>query len=682
MTFSKIKIEEAFGKLALSLQRPPDENPQLESKFAIGFKVLFLAAIGFFLISIYCQTNRVLPNRWEKTPAEFPLPVNVEWKALYDVENAPCVKSTSHPDCLADPSIGDLWNSSFRRADIGQHVAKTSKRRGKTFFLGLELPASYLQQSATKHANYFWVGSINGGYRVWIDGELLFDSQGKSTLLSLAFPIPFSKLSTSRSIKIAIEITHNTSYVYPDYFLGPGFQGFSASAAGAEKLVGTLFNNEERYALFTLLYLAVSLLFAFFWTVATPKQEYWYLAALALNQAVLWIFGIRTVGLSWPTGTNVHWIRLPFSLLEGALGLLLGLSFARTGASTMRFCIFFTGVLTCYLMATVRSPETLLQIDGILEQYWVPATYGLGASACLLQAWYLSKSPSLADRTRKRKSRLIWFSSLLFSIGILYLFESHLETVRGDTAVFFFSTNFFAVLLMSAILLLDYRNDLQFFESMEVPDFIRNGSARLEGVMVRFDLKNSTELELPMNYDDFLEKWQDAVLPELWKNRGCKLLGAGDEIIAFFEGADVNGCFENAFRALSAIQRAQNEFSRSCGILESIYFRAAVCDSVLLGSIQDVRATKRASYKSPAYKDTARILKLEEAIPDNELRSLVLIEKRNVSDSLLETIETHASMFVENFQKPDKNKVVRDLIVLEVKPEPTVAKSEAKLSAA
>jgi hypothetical protein len=276
------------------------------------------------------------------------------------------------------------------------------------FWLGATLPISTLQAASKLGANQLVVGMILSSFRLWMDGQLLL-SGDRSDLEFISIPLPVTRLSEGRPLKIALEIINNAGTLKGPDVLAPGFE---SGLSTWPKLVRykralAIRDSARPMALFGILALLAVIFFAA-WLGNPARREYFYLALYAFGNALVQIklMDIFYLSLSREAVAALGVIAYTWT---GVFALFAGLSFARA-----RRVVFAWGVplglslpfALMLLFPSSHSRQALAQ--GFLLNLWlcsgrrrrcrcVPAA-GLVFAAPAAQPRGTSASHSAADR--------------------------------------------------------------------------------------------------------------------------------------------------------------------------------------------------------------------------------------------------------------------------------------------
>lgn len=390
-----------FHRLASALYRTAQDKPITSSErqgdllsHYLLFGLFFSAgAIGFLALFTLAILN------WQLAPPVLPLPST--W--LFSDEDPAgqnCERNGAEKvACFASPKNKALWQSQVLRAEA-------EPRARQVFWLGSDL--TNLDAVKRERANRLVLGWVHGQYDIWVNGGWV--AGGKSVgELPVIVALPFAQIESGK-VKLAVRILPNSGLKVADEFAG-AYTGFFTGVQAEAFLASSILKRKLVPHSVFLLNALFAIFFFLLWVKGKIRQEYFYLALFAAVSALAQLRALD-IFTSQVSQSDTKILDVLLLSTEGAFGLLLGLSFARSRLSILRWGLpSFAGVpLLIQLLLTVTGVDWDFNL--FLADAFLPLCYILGGLACLVQAIQIRNDKNL----RERLLRLV-----CFGLGLLVL---------------------------------------------------------------------------------------------------------------------------------------------------------------------------------------------------------------------------------------------------------------------
>lgn len=354
-----------------------------------------------------------------------------------------------------------VWRE--RKATQAAHILVPVQMQGEkdrtldtVYWLKARLSEQDLARAYYLQANVLYLGSLQGRYRVYVDGDLLTWGASSESTHPATVSLPFSRLQEGQPLDVSIEMSQIDPSVKSDAVVGKSGKGFVTPEIADDLLQAHHWEAEIEPLMSATAFGILGALFFFGWLTQRRKQEYAYFAAFAFLQTGMHVCEVDFVQQM----IGSHWMslaRLSFLLWEGSLAMLLGFALARTRASWMIVAVAITAFASCVPFASDLlsiSIGNLASWQRYLFKVFVPLAYCRGAFACLIQWNVLSQRRVLASmeqimglRMSKRKRDLRRLGLGLLFVGALYAIQALFYSTTDGAMGLFRLSHFFILLV-------------------------------------------------------------------------------------------------------------------------------------------------------------------------------------------------------------------------------------------
>ncbi|MBI3557300.1 MAG: hypothetical protein HY074_13635 [Deltaproteobacteria bacterium] len=643
-----------LGEVAQAISRTSEDTQLIGDSTSVRAKYLLVGAILVPLLLLFVPLMVVEINNWDTGKPAISLSPQA-WRAVYSASPESCdevVLETA--GCLANPGNPKLWTSVDSRADRG-HAARVRALQGKEFWLGTTIDSQLLYQARKQETNQFILGYISASYRIWLDGAFLLEGNYANSHLPTVLTIPMERLQDSKPLKIALQIIHDVGSPVPDLLGGPMGEGFSNVQQARYYTYKVLFWNETRPWFFFGANLLIAILFLFFWSATRKKQEYFYMALYALVHALIQIRSIDTVYRS--LGYNMSaMLEVVLTTYEGAFGMFLGLSFARSRRAFFQWGLPLCLVLPWPILFLLHDPSSRLLFTQLMSRWVSPLMYAIGAGVCAIQATFLfsfqRKAPYLGVRIR----RLLAFGLGLAALTLLYFAQASGLAQVTQYAVLYRFLHFGLVLFLCAIVVREYREQELLIEKTPVSEFHRRAVLpdKISGAVLVVDLKRAAELfRLGARLGDS-GKLVNMCLSHLWtavsNHGGFVLQTEGDQMRAFFPREHSPLPLAQALRAagemhakLALVEQQFREQNLLASTESRLIFRGGLVEGELRPVWHNTGGVRHPAWAGVgdvcAMTEATRLMNLERQVPQAERETNVLVPESLAEQAPLQTPE-------------------------------------------
>lgn len=572
----KNSINKLLSSAGAYLARPTADWHTYARK-QISFNILILAAllstatVGFWdpISSYLSETFSAKPTLSTPSPRWF--------VAFSQVSN--CSKLSY---CKAAGEISSIWKSSLRLSDKN-HFAEVRKPENRIFWVGLNLLEPDLKAARETGANVLVVGYLNAAFRLFVNGELRSEGDGRD-YLPISVILSPGDLDNSKGIFVTLEVTQTLGSARPIVVDAPYVNGLFTQ---------TDFRNLRDFYIYELIIrplalglaaILSALAFLSLWLSVRDRNEYFLFAIYTL---CLFAVQIMSWGSIKHTMDRGAWYQLDMTLrvLEGLSAALVGISYARLRVGAYLWIFFYGAMVTLLMHRSSSIGSDFLYLSQYIGIYFVPSCFALGALACITQASFGKRQGFSRMSNRKQKlrvERLVSFATLNAALAFAYFIGAQKIVTIAASAFWYRPVQYLLVALTGFFLFRDFREfdfTQQKVASSKFHDPLAKEQQVIRGYLLAMDLKKSSRL-----YDLSARLGLATKIPTLWCESateiveglgGSKISSAGDSLIAFFEGEDLQ-VFENTLDALKKISAIGHEYQQYGGIA---CFRAGVINA-------------------------------------------------------------------------------------------------------
>lgn len=578
--------------------RPASNSPsRINTQFLFNLTAIFCLA-GLFCYSFGRPLRDYISSLSTGAPA-FALSKS-EIKVLYDSNcGAACEK---------------LWKASSTLAD-SDFYSQARKIAGGKFWLGTQITPAALAQAKAASAHTLVLGRINAGFRIFVNGNLVAQGDGKD-ILPTSISLSDSELSQSHAVRVAIEIHHNLNSVYPVAINEPSPEAglYAASAARSFQDRKILLVVIRPIALAVAAFFCGLTFFAL-WLNVRERNEFFLFSLFAFCLFSIQIMSWNNIAARMPR-EGYYSVMLLFRVAEGMSLGFLGLSYAR--ARVRSYVLLSLLGLGCWaaslLLAELKSD---LYFSGLFAaNTFVPFAFLYGAFACLTQGEIGRRDRFNMPKAKAeiRIRRLRQFASLMIILGALYLNDTHKLFSLGTAAYWDRPIQFALVCLIGAFLLRDFRQFDILQEKTHISRFHQPGAeTAVHGVLLELDMKNSSRL-----YDLSAQEGHAKELPSIWNEAAVQIAAtAGGEILTT-EGDAFRAFFEDPFPVESILRVLAEIEALSTSLPYPVEFRATLVKGGIKPVYKELNGKLFEDYDhapgETCFKDASRYLREEKKL--------------------------------------------------------------------
>lgn len=588
-------------------------------------------AIGTPLFAVtVLLTNGFFPPTIEEFKSKYP-----EW--VVPVNQASYVVSyEDFGDDKLKESEQLLWSKKQPR-EMLVHSNNLDNLQGKTYWIGVEVPAELVKKAREQKAFHFLIGSIfSTKWEMYIDSTLV-KSGGRENMRRMVF-LNLEKLLDQKAngFKLAIRIKNDMEEFYPDTL---HFGGFGTDQQHADYLN----NLEFEYLISTSMAFgfnfALGIFFLALWLCGVRKQELAAFAAFGLLQAYLQGSSLSFV----PDYVGfLKWYKLSFvcTCYEALVILWLGFSISRirSKATLLSFMVLF--LLPWGILLTDLTSNQVFAYIWQMSRY-TPYTYWIAALICFSQARLVSSQhrQELVDSERVLKLHLSWVS--LFIIGSIVLYgNANYQDYRIIAS--------FLLLALAAVVVHDYRKQELFIRKAPLSKYHQRAKLpeKVSCVMATIDLKSSESLYAFGSANGAGGAYVVEIISKFYTlitERGGEVIQTeGDSITFFFDLEEFKNSFEliiKSIRDLDAQLKAhliENRSRLGDTFPNNLRIRAAIDAGAIKPSWQHFEGRDVPSWEqtsdSNIFVDVARLLEAESKVGDKLKSSMIVKNVPNAKD--------------------------------------------------
>ena len=627
---SKVKFS-AFDNLLIQIAELIErkDREKILSKRTPGLILLCLAAFLFTCALIAFNTE---DNKRSHFIKELVLPAD-DWVVLYEDSPFCASDQTVAQTCLASPENPKLWSSPFRRKDKANpdtahtHHKRVTARKGQSFWIGLAIKPEQMQLAKAKASNWLILGWVTGSYRIFIDGIEVSRGSAPENRLTLHLPISLSRMSEPRPLYVAVAIDHDAGAKYPD-ILARGLERFATSGEMMAWERSNVTIAESKPALLFGVNLALAGFFGLMWWFSKLRKEFVYMSFFALLHAAIQLTLIDVVyklvgrDLLYPLDIVTRG-------LEGGLGLLLALAFARSSSLIVRNTAVFIAILSGGLALLASLLDRVNAFNSITGIVWVPFAFVVASTICLATARRLEIKPR-GQKVPHRSRRLLGAAAAYILMALLYF--SQAQSILGPDLVYAHRIlHGLIVIFLVALLLRDISEQESIVLSQPIPKWHRQTPLpdKVFAAVTKADMKGSTRIAEVLGddaYENFTNVWYTILGEEVIRNHGEVTFDEGDCIIGAIEhsqleGSPVEHMLLSHAAAFIQLQKVAKDFA-----VEAIAYRAAIADGVLKPRWKNMLGIKRPSFASTGVLvDVSALMDLERELAEAPDTSRILI---------------------------------------------------------
>lgn len=658
--------------LAKKLYRNSEKAGRRGDRVELGAKTILFLLVCASTIALVLPAYENYQESWRELGPQVLIPRS-DWHYVYDAEAL-----GERGNDLFDPSNPLLWASGAARQD-SDHAANLLKRKDKTFWMGITIAPSLLEQAERIGANQFYIGYLLGEFRIWVDGSLHLQGDRRvAEIITISIPMP--RLHEGRPLHIAIEILNNAGHPYPDLLGGIIKEGFSTWAHVASLKAFLTFVNRALPFTFFIANLFVATIFFLFWRSFSSKKEYFY---LALYSGFCAFYQLRQTDLVYKAlDLNVSYsIDIFFRFIEGGLGMVLGLAYARSRPLLVFLSTIASLVIPVVINLLLVDSLEKFSFNGAVAKWLVPSSLSVGSFVCLLQAYYLFARSKKGMHLPVRMKRLISFAVGLALIAAISYVQSGGLAVPTYFVVWGRLAHFLFIAMLGLIVISDYKNQETLVRKAPVSEYHRRPvlPEKIAGCMLVADLKSS-EIFYKLRAqqggsENIVALWRSHFYTSLIKHGGFVINKKGDEIIGFFDQEKVADPVGSALRCLeeiSSLSAVLEQDLRSRDLFpagaKGFYFRAAVTLGEIRPVWEQMGDSQREAYWEEAgttsvFVESARLLETEKRVSGRGDESLVILREAVAEELLIRQPNFNRSFVARAHMVKDKHGNVDQCLV-------------------
>jgi hypothetical protein len=648
-----MRLRPALLRISRLLDRTTADRAELfSSRRSVALPVLF-AVLTVLLVGMWFPPLVAHFARWYKLHPDIPTTKLLDWRVIYGSSPEPCpaVARGSH-GCLANPDEPGPWKKSHNRFEDDEaeerHEDRVVKRLWKDYWLKVAIPPELLAEARAKRVTQFLVGHFYSSYRVWIDGVFVKEGTGVLDPIPLFLPLSAENLASKRPLQIVMQIIFDNEKVPVDHFSNNYAQGFVKASTADRYILMMSFGNRARPISLFLAYALIGALFFFLWLPARHKQEYFYMALLAIAAGAWEARYIDFIERAIDRDVAANLCVVLRAYLIGFI-LLLSLAVARVRHDVMRILFALTLIAPVLFVFTIPTVDGKIAVRDFLQIKGTTAIFAVAAFFCGLRAWALAASSSRFGHVPPRVRSLALFATGLLVAGIVnYLVESkvfYLFTHRAFLRGFEWLG---LMLYLAALALREYAADEALVQDMPVSDYHRRPvlPESLKGALLAIDLKSSEPLYRQRAITasvDLVTAWRSQVYSAALRSHGTIVSKKGDEVLVFFDADKSPRPSETALRVFVEVARASEllaaEFRRQ-GLfppqVEGFHFRAALSEGAIRPIWEDVAGRREAYWEEAGdtmtFVEASRLMDIERKITEtSKTISMLVMDERSAT---------------------------------------------------
>jgi hypothetical protein len=608
-------------KFASRLARSHEETRQIDDPVSARAKIALFAGMGAVFGMIFVPFLMSHTSPWRGFHPDVRVP-HETWNVLL-----------AHGVTAANVESA-LWRSPLKRSDP-DHTARLAAWQGERFWIGTRIDPSVLSEAYRARANHFALGRFNAFYRIWIDGRLMVEGEGRGEAEPVIIPLPMERLAVSEPLRIVISIDHTYGHYAPDLLnsLGGGV-GF-LTPAGTQTYRGLMsFWSNTRPLAFSIAYFTLAVLFFFLWRSSPREQEFYYVAIHLLVASFLQLRQMDVIDLT--KQLNLHFgLGLVLEFYKAAFGMFMGLSFARTRRSVFKWGV--PAAIAAPLLILPFLPGSLAKfvVYNFVRKWLVAPFYLAGATACAVQAVHLLRQRRRGSYLPVRITRLFLFAAGLAFVAAIYAIYAH-SFVFAPNAVQSLSLwlgmeHYAIVLFLGYIAAAEIRHRALLSRTTPISAYHRRSRLpeRVEGVLLVIDLKCSEpfykDRAANEESEDLVGIWRSHVYAAAARHGGVIIHKKGDEVAVLFDRAALPHAAASALAALRDAAKAsrilERDFSERALLPPGAIgfrFRAALSEGALKPGWEAIGSEREPTWEelpeSEGLKKVARYFQQERGI--------------------------------------------------------------------
>jgi hypothetical protein len=641
-----MRLGPALLRISRLLDRTPADRAELfGARRSVALPALF-AVLTVLLIGMWFPPLVGHFARWYTLRPDIPTTKRLDWRVLYGSSPGPCpaVARGSH-GCLANPDEPGAWKHSHNRFEDDEaeerHEDRVVKRLWKDYWLKVAIPPELLAEARAKRVTQFLVGHFYSSYRVWIDGVFVKEGTGVLDPVPLLLPLSAENLASKRPLEIVMQIIFDNEKIPVDHFTSNYAQGFVKASTADRYILMMSFGNRARPISLFLAYALIGALFFFLWLPARHKQEYFYMALLAIAAGAWEARYIDFIERAIDREMVANLCVVLRAYLIGFI-LLLSLAVARVRHDVMRILLALTLVAPVLFVFTIPTVDGKIAVRDFLQVKATTAIFAFAAFFCGLRAWALAVGSTRFGQVPARVRSLALFATGLLAAGVVnYLVESKVFYLFTHRAFLRGYEWLGLMLYLAALALREYAADEALVQDMPVSEYHRRPALpeSLKGALLAIDLKSSEPLyrqRAIMSSVDLVTAWRSQVYSAALQSQGTIVSKKGDEVLVFFDAEKNQSPSETALRVFSEVARVSDllatEFRRQ-GLfppqVDGFHFRAALSEGAIRPIWEDVAGRREAYWEEAGdtmpFVQASRLMDIERKIKETSSTTTMLV---------------------------------------------------------
>lgn len=634
-------IQRNFAK---KLYRTAEDFRFLKSSWNRVLKIAIFAACALAFYAFSSDSFTRLVSRWENRNPEVSIDKDLSGNESWQVR------------------FGE--NGSYIPRNSAEHIRLKRADLDSDIYFKNIVPIDQLKKASENQAFNLVLGWFRGSSEVFVNGKLYF-KMDRINAEAIAIVLSHERLMKDKEIEILVKVKNFQHRPDIDRFNLSLPTGFYSQERLESLRSYHRYSEQTRPLMNVSLNLMIAFLFFVVWCFLPLKTEHFYLGMFAFFNAAYQFRIVEFVYL-YLLPSDLLLYSIVIKSFVGATGMLLGFAIARMRTKFMAIGGILALALPMGSYLVLGSFEQRQAFDVLMNKFWFPFAFLIGAAACGIQAaYFLSRAKKTGKVTIR--GRIVIYSMLgLISMAYVYWNKTPLPGVNYATSVFFshHMTHIMLVLYLAIVLLSEVRHQEELVATTPVSAYHKMSTLpeKVHGAILTIDVKNSESFfkidSSEGSHINWIGLWRAQSYLVISKLGGVVLQKKGDEIQVFFDSDRMDRPELMALRAFDEICTASKNLGLAMEhneVMKGLEINFCIRASLVMGEIKPIweqmGEKKREPYweqaaGSNAFVEAARLLDAEKEIVTEKsvsavVFSAVLAERLDLSKqggkTLLET---------------------------------------------
>jgi hypothetical protein len=571
-TFCRLRNVNYLNLFQLDRSQPQFNSPPAKRKRSVDYWISLaggcLLGLGVALTAYFLYMDSQVHPRlaFEKS----------DWRVTFNLTSGCELDGKAKPECPANADYKALWESPVHR-ESAQFLDRFASSKSEAFWMGLKIAPEKLKLASKASAPVLVLPKMNGTVQVWIDGVYQATHDFSQESAPLQFPLPKSRLLENRELVVALGVFPYPHQPVPES-KAESSEGFFTTLDADRLTRSSIFFSTSIHLIAVGLFLLVA---GFLWSVSATGRTRDYAVGTQLA-LVISLISLMSVDLSFRVFNVATYESIYFALLIVEAVLIARFTWTVLQGSRGTSRLEVGSIFACLMIPIVFNFSNWIEVTGVnLMTSWIlPLTYLVCAGAVGVRFVKISKTGSVASRTRRQFIAVTGFATALTAIA--YFIESHNQS--GFHVVWSRWINFVILFGLVRVFTKSHQTKSSLIELSPSSSYHRLETVpdRVEGWLLRLDVaKFSTDRQV-----------MSTVLSHLWTisklNDGEVIKAEEGSLLVLFGTNEDHNEDERVMKTLAEMSKCVIDLEQRLPIVipsqshtALIFFRAAIAKGAL-----------------------------------------------------------------------------------------------------